>query len=252
MKMLLSMCLGLQEGDRHLADTEEDPLYSVHLLKSYQPKVRDLKAEIKRRAASLDLENVRMNTALKPACIAWLKENPRVNRADVEFLKREEGALYTTLQEAHTEAESTQRERLLNANWNSKEPWLRLYACVASDEARLALSKRHTTLDRDELDARNSDARPENFCEVVARKYCDPEFTVFTECYPGLHFDFCASLILDFEHMPGGAITPEDVKRKMTESRAKLMQVRLLVTGVQYVTARLRFNHCFLSFLSSM
>jgi hypothetical protein len=80
-------------------------------------------------------------------------------------------------------------------------------------------------LDREELDARNSDQQPETYDEVVARLYNDIDNVFFTESLPELHSDFAECMSLDFDDMPGGAITADDVKKKIGESRVKLMQV---------------------------
>ena len=81
-------------------------------------------------------------------------------------------------------------------------------------------------MSREELDARNNEERPETFEEVVAKLYNDPENIYYTELLPDLHFVYAEVIELDFNDMPGGKISAEDVKKKIAECRAKLIQVR--------------------------
>ena len=97
---------------------------------------------------------------------------------------------------------------------------------MTCDEALAALRDRDRVMDREELDARNSDQRPETYEEVVARVYNDPDIVFYTEVLPDLHADFADCTSLEFAEMPGGNISAEDVKKKIGEARVNLMQVR--------------------------
>ena len=99
---------------------------------------------------------------------------------------------------------------------------------MTHDEALLAIRNKDTCLDRQQLDARNSDVRPSTFEEVVSKLYNNPTVEFFTECLPELHMTFAEPIDLHFQYMPGGEITPEDVKKKVGDARAKLIQVRRL------------------------
>jgi hypothetical protein len=96
---------------------------------------------------------------------------------------------------------------------------------MTHDPALEALPNKDRVFARDELDARNSDKRPETYDEVVARLYNDPDLEFYTESLAGLHDTFARPINLDYDLMPGGEITPEDVKKKVGDARAKLMQV---------------------------
>ena len=98
--------------------------------------------------------------------------------------------------------------------------------CCVEDEALEALKHKDRVLERDELDAHNSSMRPETFNEVVARLYNDPELELWTEALPELHITFAEPIDCSFEFMPGGKISVEDVKKKLSDARAKLTQVR--------------------------
>lgn len=237
--MLLAMALGLKSNhydpnSRPLANFENDTTdIWKQLPKASIPKVPQLKNEMKRRASQRGIK-LRKNTAPKAECIKWLEENPVVDPVDRAFLQEEEAVLYQALIEAAVEHEDEQRAKLLTANWVGNKPWLRLYCCMVSDEAMTALKRKDEVLDREQLDARNNAERPETHVEVVCRCFNDPEKVFFTEILPELHEDFSEVIRLDFNEMPGGALKPEECKKKMTECRAKLMQVS--------VAYRLRIN----------
>ena len=68
--------------------------------------------------------------------------------------------------------------------------------------------------------------RPETLWEVVTRLYNDNEVVITTPALPDLHEDFATVLKLKYEDMPGGHITVEEAKKRGTEAKAKLTQVR--------------------------
>ena len=105
------------------------------------------------------------------------------------------------------------------------KPWLRLYLCATEDEALKAMKFKDSVMDRDKLDARRSNDRPETFEEVVARLYNDPNLYLETKPLPNLHVSFTDPIPLPFDSMPGGMITAETMKGPMSEARAKLLQV---------------------------
>jgi hypothetical protein len=151
--------------------------------------------------------------ALKPACLSWLKDNPIVNPDCVKWLRSQEEKLYNSLLAAQAEAKEAERIRLQTANWGFKE-WAQFHYCCVSDQARAAMAREQRTLTRVELDARNSDERPETADEVVARLFNDRTLVFWTPVCPNWHVDFSVSVELRAEDMAGGEITPEDVKKK--------------------------------------
>jgi hypothetical protein len=79
-------------------------------------------------------------------------------------------------------------------------------------------------MDRQVLDARNSSARPETFFEAVARVFNDECNLFISEMLPDLHYSFARSITLDFDDMPG-EVTPEEVKKRFADARAKLIKL---------------------------
>lgn len=228
--MLLAMAHGLRISpdvhSRPLADFEHDTTdIWKHLPRSSVPKVPVLKAEMRRRANKKGMK-LRKNTAPKAECLRWLSDNPVDDPVDVEYLRQEETVLYQELIKASAELENEERSRPLTANWSGIKPWLRLCLCMVEDEAMVALRSRDDVMERDELDARNHINRPDTCDEVVARRHNDPDFVPSTVALPDLHEAFAEPILLPFNEMPGGALTASEVKKKITECRAKLMQVR--------------------------
>ena len=89
----------------------------------------------------------------------------------------------------------------------------------------LCLKASLKVLTRAQLDARNNEDRPATVWEIVAQNFNDERFVVYTESHPDLHSTFADVMELKFKDMPGGAITPEDAKKKFGDARAKLIQV---------------------------
>jgi hypothetical protein len=226
MVVLLSMCIGLTNKDgRLIADTDSDELYKKFLEKVFVPKAPNLKEEAKRRMESLG-QKFRMKSALRPAVLEWLKANPITDEDDVAFLLKEEANLYQALKELQEELQVRERHKLENSSWRGMNPWLRLYCILGEDEVKVSLSYTSRVMRRDELDARNSEQAPEDVNSVIARYYNDPNKVYTTEALPHWHSLFAEPIVLCFQEMPGGPITPELAKSKVAESRAKLVQVR--------------------------
>jgi len=96
--------------------------------------------------------------------------------------------------------------------------------------------------DRQELDAGNSVERPDTFEQVVASVFNNKEIVLTTEALPGLHELLAEPMALTFSDMPGGAIDAEDVKSRLGDARAKIIQAKVLtflVTLVQLQLGRL-------------
>jgi hypothetical protein len=235
---LLVMCIGLynQVEERPLADFEEDVFYKEYLEKSSVPKVPLLKAEMQRRAREAGIGKLRKNSVLKPEAIAWLKNNPVKGKDNIKFLIKQEQALYMAMKAVAAETLAAEKEKLSSAAWTGPKPWLRLYLCATEDKALEAMKFKDSVMDKDELDARRSTDRPETFEEVVARLYNDASLHLETEPLPTLHTTFSETIELPFDSMPGGKITSETVKMRMSESRAKLLQVSYYSPLASYVS----------------
>lgn len=144
----------------------------------------------------------------------------------VDWLLKTEAAFYDAMKEAAEECRVLQQEKLAASNWIGPKPWYRLYLCSVQDEAIEALKVRSDCLDKDELDAgQNHSDRPKTFEEIVADLYNDVSFVAITEALPDLHTDFAEPIALTFRDMPGGKITAETVKSRMSDARAKVLQV---------------------------
>jgi hypothetical protein len=223
---LLVMSLGLSTADgRKLADFDDDDNYKTYLPKSLMPKVPLMKWEMKRRATAAGITKFRKSSVLKPEALHWLRSNPVSNQQDVQFLTRTEDELYKTMLEAKKEIEEADREKLATSNWTGNAPWCRLYCAMTHDDALEAIKYKDNVMQRDELDARNSENRPASYEAIVAKLYNDPTEEFYTEAVPALHDYFAEPICLEFLGMPGGEISAEDVKKKIGDARAKLMQV---------------------------
>jgi hypothetical protein len=237
---LLAMCIGMTDAladdvDRILpGDFDTDPLYKEHLEKSLLPKVPLLKEEVRRRA-DIRKEKVRCSNWSRPKLMDWLKAHPDMDKANDVFLKKAEAELYNALKASAEESAALKKDKLADSNWNCMKPWLRLYLCTIEDDALEAVKVKHDCDDRDVLDAgRNHDEAPMTFEEIVAELYNDDTFIPITESLPDLHYDFSEPIALPFDEMPGGKITPEQVKSRMAEARAKLLQVSTMVARERY------------------
>ena len=224
--VLLSQCIGLRavdDNDRFLGDVMKDPFSNVPSKSQFHPNAQHLKDEVVRRARQLRSNPVPAPTYWsKKRCYAWLMNNPIADIPDTQWVRATEEALYKALLAAASERETTDRE---NKNWTNDDPWLRLYIAMVQDDSRTALSRLHDTLDRPSLDARNNENRPLTFYEVVANQYNDNTWIASAEVVPDLHENFSYNQDYYFDEMPGGEITPEQVKARYADSRARLIKV---------------------------
>ena len=227
-QLLIVMSYGLKtaDGSRYLADFVDDPLYANMTNKSsFHPTVPILKAEMKRRARARGFTKFKKNSALKPECLEWLKANPVVNIDDIAFLRKEEGKTYEMLSDLQEEKQRDEQAKRDRSNWTTIQPWLRLYHCMVHDLAKIALASLGKVLNKNELQNRNDEERPHDYYEVVCELYNDESIIFVSNAMPSLHASFNDPLILRFFEMPGGKLSAEDVKRKVTESKARTLQV---------------------------
>jgi len=239
MQKLAAMCQGLctkiddSGGDRPLLDLDgEDPVCMTLPNKShYNPAVPILKLEVRRRAKMFNI-NLATSTMSRPALLTWLKSNPIINCLDEDCLQKEEAKIYDVAKQAMEEQAELAAARLRNSNWNSPKPWLRFYLALSDDDARRALLQKDHCMDRAELDAGDWSDRPESFEEAVACVYNDEAKVLTTEALPSLHEMFAEPMELRFSDMPGGKINAEDVKSRLGDCRAKLVQVSTCVSLV--------------------
>ena len=227
---LMAMSTGLTTKDekRQMALFDTDPVcVNMTNKRAYSPTVPFLRAEVKRRAKQCKIK-IATSTMPRPDLLEWLMENPFQNIFCQDHLQTEEGKIYKLAKQAQEEQANLATERLRNCNWNSDKPWLRLCLAACDDSAREVLLQKDQVKDRALLDVGNgcSEDRPETCEEAVARVHNEGLLVLTTEGLPNLHERFSVPIETQFDDMPGGAINAEDVKARMGDARAKLIQVR--------------------------
>jgi hypothetical protein len=224
---LLAMCIGLTgPTGRKLGDCDEEPYKSVKAVRSVHPSLAQLREEMNRRAMESGLGELRKKTAPKPACLSWLQQHPEMNPKNRAWLMREEEAYFKSLTKSTEEQEELDKAAATaTANWNSWEPFVRFYSILCLDEVRSALLCKDDTLPRQEMEARNHDERPLDFYELVTKYYNDDSIVITTAVLPELWYTWAYEHELYFHDMPGGEITPEDAKKRLSDCRAKLIYV---------------------------
>jgi len=218
------------DGSRKLSDFEDDSHHAdVPSKKHFKPTRECFRNEMERRAmnASLNMKKFKKRSMTRQQALTWLLDNPIGDPVDVAFLRKEEASLCKTIVEAAAEAEQMKKDKLLAGNWTGNLPWLRLCCAMCEDDCRQALADWNCSLAREELDARNSTARPMSCWEKVFNEHNNASWKVLTDALPDLHGDFAETIVLQSEDMPGGPLgSAEDARKKGAEARAKLMQVR--------------------------
>ncbi|CAB9516211.1 unknown protein [Seminavis robusta] len=222
---LMAMGIGLKTSDfREVGNTDEEPYASMKFRKKVVPTQKHLTDEIKRRCI-VDKPNEKHPSPRnwdKKKCMAWLQANPVGNGSDRAFIIAEERKLYDLVLKAQNEKDEKEKERA--SPWNYTEPYIRLIECMLDESIRDKFTNMNDIGGRDELDARNSVERPENVYEACARLFNDDGKVVLSRVLPELHSTFSECLDCSFHKMPG-KVTPEDVKRRWGDCRAKLIKM---------------------------
>ncbi|KAL3937752.1 MAG: hypothetical protein SGARI_001998 [Bacillariaceae sp.] len=226
---LLAAAYGLKSQDKQRTIDWMDEPYASMKERNCIPKVKQhLQREIKRRHEAMGWSKTKSKcTSFTAAqCRERLKKYPIADPQDLAFIQRTEQVFYDLIVSRQKQREEAARIRLAQANWTGNLPYLRLYCCVCHSRAREALIRRTLVLDKDELDAGvENDAAPDSFEQVVADLYNDRSMVFETEILPRLHMEFAESFTLRFEDMPGGEITPGEVKIRYGDARAKLVKL---------------------------
>lgn len=220
-KILLSMAISIGS----FGDLSMEPYKSAVNRKSFTPTADNLKDEISRRAAFFKLDKKPRPKGWNTArLIQWLVGNPITEVDDIEFITREvsdfESKLVAAANERSSEAEL---HRGVEA-WLGAEPFLRLYHVMMDDKVREAYTNLNNVLNRAELDARNSEARPPDFYDLACNLFNDNQFNPETHVYPDLHEDFKSPIKLLFKDAPTPA-TPQKIKEKIADIRARLVVI---------------------------
>jgi hypothetical protein len=181
--------------------------------------------ECRRRAAKHKIKPIKKSSG-KPELLSWLKLHAVRDPVDLAFIQRECKKIYTLLQEQADEVAAADKEKLSVKNWTTIEPWQRLYHAASQDDARKL--DRMAPGEREEegplIDARNLDAHPPSYYAKVAEHYNSNELFAMYK-WPEVHEEFSEIKLLDVLDMPGGLITAEEVKTRLSDSLAKLIVV---------------------------
>ncbi|CAB9524785.1 hypothetical protein SEMRO_1585_G284060.1 [Seminavis robusta] len=220
---LMAMGIGLNSEDsREIGNIDIEPYKSMKLKKKVTPTQKNMVDEIKRRAYCDGITEPKCVYWERKKCLAWLKAYPVTNPNDCSFIIAEEKKLFNLINKATQEKLDEKKEKA--SSWTTVEPYLRLIECMMDDSIRDKFLDMQRIGDRDELDARNSDNRPETIFEACSRLFNDPEKEVYSQCLPDLHYSFAEVLDCCFEKMPG-LVTPDEVKRRWGDCRAKLIKI---------------------------
>jgi hypothetical protein len=223
-KLLLVMAIGAVKGNDNFVDMNEDPYKSAKNRKIFLPTADLVKKEISRRAELFKMKEPRPNQWKVGKCREWLTQHPLVDKADVKFLVAEEKLFRDSLDGAIKERDEQADLHKQAESWIGPNPYLRLYQVLIEDDIRVEYTKTHEVLNRAELDGRNSAQRPPNFYEKASKLYNSPGFNPTTSIYPDLHSDFKDEIYLPYIDAPT-PVTPDKIKEKLGNLRAKLLQV---------------------------
>lgn len=244
-RILFAMCIGLRsefggvdDPIRLLGDLTEQPYGTMVEKRAIKPTRKHLFQELRRRQDDgYEVISVTEPPSQKKPPSSWksrsatdlrdwLLANIITNPADVSFIRREERKFYNDLVRAQSEATRIQQARS-SSNVSgvvfSPVADMRLIHClVENDEIKTAFMKRHDSLLREELDARNSPHHPKAWFEMVALEFNNSNFSPFSEALPHLHEDFSAPRDLSLAQCPS-TVSPEQVKNWVADRKAKLV-----------------------------
>ena len=96
---------------------------------------------------------------------------PLAHPTDIAFLVQEEARFKAEVEEATNEVKAKK-----TSNWVDNDPFLRLYHCLINDKVKAAFLSRDNVLNREELDARNSDKRPKTYEQEAAELFNDSTY----------------------------------------------------------------------------
>lgn len=219
--MLFSMCVGMFGIDgRRLGDTDVAPYRDMKFRKTCIPTSIQYREEVSRRCQATGKEPPQCRYWNKEKLLLWLKDNPVNNLDDREWLLEEEKKVFDLL----TRAAKAKSAVTSAPSWTDNRPWMRLYCCLYDEKARPHFLAKDNVMNRTELDARNNENRPLTLWEKVAELMNDSDNIYQLPSLPQLHSVFASSTVLGTDCFPG-PITPEDARKRIADSRARLMKV---------------------------
>jgi hypothetical protein len=168
-KVLYLLCIGLTDssGISPLFSFEQEP-WSRLPKTSLRPRNIDYVREIARRASLFDINPPpRASNWTRIQINDWLERNPVRENADVDFLGNEVKRLHGVLVRAQEQARRMDamnntthgRGAAGGQKWRGIVPYLRIILCLTQDSVKCLYLMRADTRSRQELDARNSEAR---------------------------------------------------------------------------------------------
>lgn len=222
---LITLCIGQKTPDgKDLIDVDEEP-WKTEAKSSIKPKAKDLKEEVKRRAAIINLHpQPRPNAWSVPELMEWLMVNLVQGQQDVRFLLMESERIRNMMLAAQIERQ-VEVVALQGADWRGNVPYLRLVHCLLEDDIKPAYLRRHEPWSREMLDSRNSESRPPTVYEIIADRWNSIAFNPSTEVSQ-CHFDFSSQIGLD--HVTVITLQPATARKvedKLTQIRATLTRI---------------------------
>lgn len=256
---LYAMCLGLRgfqqeplEGEekapepRILGDFSIEPFHSSKNKKIFKPAHGHLADEVKRRYAILGVPLVdqwkKPESRKVHELHKWLASNPLTDDNDVVFLQTEESRFYRVLRKAEVEkatlARHTSEKRSISPTPGSggaattqqvfnETSHMRLVHCLIVPEIRAAYKARYRSMDRAELDARNSGIRPKTWEQLMVDQFNDVSFQPMSLEYPYLHAEFAESQALPLDKCCRQKLTTENISSWIQDRKGKLNKLML-------------------------
>eukprot|EP00797_Seminavis_robusta_P033134 Sro760_g198310.2 (404) ;mRNA; r:6027-7238 len=192
-----------------------------------------LAKEVVRRGNQMELtgrSKVRPSNWKQGRLVKWLQDNPIKDEACIPFLRQTENA-YCTATKNHLHEKAVGKDSETTADKDGNEPWrnklepnLRMILAAHHDDVRKYLIEEGSVLERQELDARNSDDRPMTFFEALANKYNDDFWVANSEAMPDLHPDFTIEHDIYSTDCPG-KVTADFIKKQWNQAKLKTNKI---------------------------
>jgi hypothetical protein len=181
-KQLYLLCLGLfdRTGDP-LFDLEAPIWRRASKRRELKPTRPELAHEVHRRDQSQKCANWPLQRS-----VDFLLTNPITNPADISFLRSEVDRLKLLIIQVQQEDVEGGAG---GSAWRGHAPYMRLIMCLTCDDVKAAFRRSGDVMSRQQLDARNSEARPPTAFELMAARWNDPSFNPMarpSDC----HIDF--------------------------------------------------------------
>ena len=222
-KQLFLMCVGLTHGGRSVFDLDAEPWNTIRK-RDIKPTRVEYAQEVSRRGALLDMQrSPKAANWGSNKCIRWLEEHPPKDEQDILFLKNEVQRLKAIVLEAHQERQ--EQEARQSGQWRGAIPYMRLIMCLIQDDIKSSFLRRADARTRQELDARNSEARPQTAFELIADRWNDEHFNPVAPS-SNCHEDFLATT--DCSHSRVAMMmraAPQKVEDILTSMRSNLLRI---------------------------